>query len=110
VSWVKMGRDGAGACLRAGCDDLGGTLMNESISRAAGAAHGEEFPPAEMEALITGLGRGAAQRTTLYRAAPGERRQASFAAAALAPPVQTPATAPRRRAAPRAALTAPAPG
>jgi FO synthase len=112
VSWVKMGRDGAGACLRAGCDDLGGTLMNESISRAAGAAHGEEFPPAEMEALISGLGRGAAQRTTLYRAAPGERRQASFAAAALAPPLQTPAAAQRRRppAAATAAPTAPPPG
>jgi FO synthase len=114
VSWVKMGRDGAGAgaCLRAGCDDLGGTLMNESISRAAGAAHGEEFPPAEMEALISGLGRGAAQRTTLYRAAPADRRQASFAAAALAPPVQTPATAQRRRppAAATAAPTAPAHG
>jgi FO synthase len=110
VSWVKMGGDGAGACLRAGCDDLGGTLMNESISRAAGAAHGEEFPPDEMEALIAGLGRGAAQRTTLYRAVPSERREASLAAAALAPPVQTPATAHRRRAAATAAPNAPASG
>jgi FO synthase len=95
VSWVKMGRDGARACLQAGCDDLGGTLMNESISRAAGAAHGQELPPDRMEALIAQAGRPAAQRTTLYAPAPAERRQASQGAAALAPVVQTPA---RRRA------------
>ena len=45
TSWVKMGPEGAAACLRAGANDIGGTLMNESITRAAGASHGQEFPP-----------------------------------------------------------------
>jgi FO synthase len=85
VSWVKLGADGAAACLDAGANDLGGTLMNESISRAAGTVHGEEFPPQAMEALICGLGRTPRQRTTLYRDAPAERRTASFAAPPLAP-------------------------
>ena len=48
ASWVKMGRSAA-ACLQAGANDLGGTLMNESISRAAGSVHGEEMPPEAME-------------------------------------------------------------
>ncbi|HET9664030.1 MAG TPA: 5-amino-6-(D-ribitylamino)uracil--L-tyrosine 4-hydroxyphenyl transferase CofH [Burkholderiales bacterium] len=66
VSWVKMGPAGAKACLDAGVNDLGGTLMNESISRAAGAAHGQEFAPAAMEALIRSAGRRPRVRTTLY--------------------------------------------
>ena len=45
TSWVKMGPEGVAACLQAGANDLGGTLMNESISRAAGTEHGQEFPP-----------------------------------------------------------------
>ena len=49
TSWVKMGPDGAALCLNAGANDLGGTLMNESISRAAGTQHGQEFPPEAME-------------------------------------------------------------
>ena len=85
VSWVKMGPQGAAACLDAGANDLGGTLMNESISRAAGASHGQEFPPEAMEDLARGLGRPAAQRTTLYRDVPAERVSASFAAPAIAP-------------------------
>ena len=52
VSWVKLGPDGAAACLAAGANDLGGTLMNESISRAAGTEHGQEFAPERMDALI----------------------------------------------------------
>ena len=52
TSWVKMGPEGAALCLNAGANDLGGTLMNESISRAAGTQHGQEFPPEAMEALI----------------------------------------------------------
>jgi FO synthase len=91
VSWVKMGADGARACLRSGADDLGGTLMNESISRAAGAAHGQEFDPAAMEALIASVGRRPSQRTTLYADAPLERRRAARTAAVLAPVIQTPA-------------------
>jgi FO synthase len=91
VSWVKMGVDGARACLRSGADDLGGTLMNESISRAAGAAHGQELESAAMEVLIASVGRRPSQRTTLYADAPLERRRAARTAAALAPVIQTPA-------------------
>jgi FO synthase len=93
TSWVKMGPDGAKLCLNAGANDLGGTLMNESISRAAGTQHGQEFPPAAMEALISAIGRTPRQRTTSYGAVSNERRAASFDAAELAPVVQTP---PRR--------------
>jgi FO synthase len=94
VSWVKMGEEGVRACLAAGVDDLGGTLMNESISRAAGTTHGQEMPPARMEAVIRGAGRVPAQRTTLYGTPPEERIAASFAAAPLTPPVNDP---PHRR-------------
>lgn len=66
TSWVKMGHAGAIACLNSGCNDLGGTLMNESISRAAGAAHGQETPPAKMIELIRTAGRIPKQRSTLY--------------------------------------------
>jgi FO synthase len=88
-SWVKMGPEGAALCLTAGANDLGGTLMNESISRAAGTQHGQEFPPEAMEALIRSIGRIPQQRDTLYRPVPAARRAASFGAAALAPVVQT---------------------
>jgi FO synthase len=91
VSWVKMGLDGVRACLQSGADDLGGTLMNESISRAAGASHGQELEPVAMEALVASVGREAAQRTTLYAAATTERHRAGREAAALAPVIQTPA-------------------
>ena len=87
ASWVKLGVDGAQAALRAGANDLGGTLMNESISRAAGASHGEEMPPERMEVAIRALGRVPRQRTTLYGEAPRERRRASLAAAPLSRPV-----------------------
>jgi FO synthase len=95
VSWVKLGPDGAAACLDAGANDLGGTLMNESISRAAGTEHGQEFSPEQMDALIASLGRTPRQRTTLYRAAPNERCAASYRAAALAPLVTQRAGRPR---------------
>jgi FO synthase len=92
VSWVKLGPDGVAAALRAGVNDLGGTLMNESISRSAGAEHGQEFPPEQMEALIRSAGRIPRQRTTLYGEVPEERRLASFGAAPLGeawnPPVK----------------------
>jgi FO synthase len=101
VSWVKLGAAGAAACLAAGANDLGGTLMNESISRAAGNEHGEELPPEAMEALIRRSGRRPAQRTTLYRPVDEERRRASLGAPPLAPVVFTPV--PRRTAAPAAA-------
>ena len=66
VSWVKCGLDGCREILQAGANDLGGTLMNESISRAAGAAHGQEVTPAEMQATIRSIGRLPARRTTTY--------------------------------------------
>jgi len=93
TSWVKMGPQGAQACLAAGANDLGGTLMNESITRAAGAAFGQELPPQAMEALIGALGRDPYQRTTVYGRAPAERVEASFRAAPLTEPVNA---APRR--------------
>ncbi|MCG8545036.1 MAG: 5-amino-6-(D-ribitylamino)uracil--L-tyrosine 4-hydroxyphenyl transferase CofH [Alphaproteobacteria bacterium] len=92
TSWVKMGPEGVQACLNAGANDIGGTLMNETITRAAGAAHGEELPPAEAEALIRSIGRSPRQRTTLYEDAPAARRAAAFDAAPLAPVNLTPAT------------------
>src|SRR6185503_8830049 len=66
ASWVKMGPAGVRACLNAGVNDLGGTLMNESISRAAGASHGQEMTADMMEALIRSADRTPRQRTTLY--------------------------------------------
>jgi FO synthase len=85
TSWVKMGPVGAAACLNAGANDLGGTLMNESITRAAGAEHGQEMPPERMHEFIEGLGRIPGQRTTFYGAATAERIAASFGAPELAP-------------------------
>jgi FO synthase len=90
VSWVKLGPEGVAAALRAGVNDLGGTLMNESISRSAGAQHGQEFPPERMEELIRSAGRVPRQRTTLYDDAAEERRLASFGAAVLAEPWNPP--------------------
>ncbi len=87
ASWVKLGLDGAAAALRAGANDLGGTLMNESISRAAGAEHGQELPPERMEEAIVALGRVPSQRTTLYGDAPEARCAASFGALPLAEPL-----------------------
>jgi FO synthase len=85
TSWVKMGPQGAAACLEAGANDLGGTLMNESITRAAGASHGQEMPPEAMESLIRSLGREPWQRTTLYRSVPPGRVEASIGALPLLP-------------------------
>jgi FO synthase len=90
TSWVKMGPEGAALCLNAGANDMGGTLMNESISRAAGTQHGQEYPPGEMERLIGALVRTPVQRDTLYRPVGNERRVVSFNAAELEPIVQTP--------------------
>jgi FO synthase len=70
TSWVKMGPNGAGVALESGANDLGGTLMNESITRAAGASFGQEMPPEAMGALIGGIGRTPRRRTTLYGTPP----------------------------------------
>ncbi len=96
ASWVKLGEAGVAELLGAGVNDLGGTLMNESISRAAGTQHGQELAPPQMEALIGSSGRTPRQRTTLYRDVSTERRRTSFFAAPLAAPVQTPFAAHRQ--------------
>ena len=66
VSWVKTGVTGAQQVLRAGANDLGGTLMDENISRAAGAAHGQELDDTEFRRIVEPIGRTLEQRTTLY--------------------------------------------
>jgi FO synthase len=90
VSWVKLGPGGVKAVLAAGANDIGGTLMNESISRAAGAGFGQEMPPERMEAMIRDAGRVPRQRTTLYATPDAERVAASFGAPPLAEPVNPP--------------------
>jgi FO synthase len=90
VSWVKMGVDGAQTCLQAGANDLGGTLMNESISRAAGTQHGQEMPPTRMDELIRGADRIPKQRTTLYGTPHPDRTTASYTAPELSAVVLTP--------------------
>jgi FO synthase len=87
ASWVKLGMDGARVALRSGANDLGGTLMNESISRAAGAAHGQEASPEQLEEAIRSVGRTPAQRTTLYGSPDRERMRRSFGAPPLREPV-----------------------
>ena len=87
ASWVKLGPEGTRRALAAGVNDLGGTLMNESISRSAGAAFGQEMPPERMVELIRSAGRVPRQRTTLYGDAPEERVRASFGAEPLAEPL-----------------------
>ncbi len=66
ASWVKLGLDGGTRLLDVGCNDLGGTLMDENISRAAGAAHGQLATPDELEAAIRAAGRTPARRNTVY--------------------------------------------
>ena len=91
ASWVKMGPRGVVECLKAGVNDIGGTLMNESITRAAGASFGEELPPGDMQALILAAGRIPRQRSTSYGQPPEEQMQRSFRAGALQPTIRTPA-------------------
>jgi len=83
TSWVKMGEKGVIACLQAGANDLGGTLMNESITRAAGANYGQEWPPAMIEQTIKSISRTPRMRTTLYQDAPDPRRKLAFNAVKL---------------------------
>ena len=90
ASWVKLGPAGLGFVLDGGVNDLGGTLMNESISRAAGTQHGQEFSPRAMENLILSVGRTPRQRTTLYETVDPAQRLISLNARALTLPIQTP--------------------
>jgi FO synthase len=67
ASWVKLGQAGVRQLLSAGVNDLGGTLMDETISRAAGASHGQGMSRDGFEAVVEPLGRTLIERTTLYR-------------------------------------------
>ena len=89
TSWVKMGKQGALACLNAGANDLGGTLMNESITRAAGGLNGQELSPPEMEQLITSIDRIPRQRNTLYQEPEPAQREKSYRADGLSKIVNT---------------------
>ena len=101
ASWVKLGPAGTREALRAGVNDVGGTLMNESISRSAGALYGQEMLPERMEALIRSAGRVPRQRTTLYEEPSEERIRASFGAAPLLEPLNPPVKDARLVAPPR---------
>ncbi|MBY6189867.1 5-amino-6-(D-ribitylamino)uracil--L-tyrosine 4-hydroxyphenyl transferase CofH [Microbulbifer agarilyticus] len=104
TSWVKMGEAGIAACLNSGANDLGGTLMNETITRSAGAAHGQEKTPTCMEALIQRMGRAPEQRTTTYGEVPTERVRASFVAVPLRDVVNTPVSTRKRSCGPKRTL------
>ena len=91
TSWVKMGPEGAAACLDAGANDLGGTLMNESITRAAGARRTARNCRPRRWSDHPRLGRDAVAAHDALSSAPAERQRASFDAAPLAPPIDTPA-------------------
>ena len=92
ASWTKLGHDGVRACLRAGVNDLGGTLMNETITRAAGASHGQETSPEEMEEIIRSAGRTPKQRGTAYGEVSEVQTARSFGAKTLIEPIYTSAT------------------
>jgi FO synthase len=66
TSWVKLGDEGTAEMLRSGANDLGGTLMEETISRMAGSSFGSRRSAADLVSLAAGIGRPARQRTTLY--------------------------------------------
>ena len=91
TSWVKLGTEGTRAMLRAGVNDLGGTLMEETISRMAGSEHGSVKTPAEIEEIATGIGRPVRQRTTKYGLVDPERVELSHKAF-TAPPKLLPLT------------------
>jgi FO synthase len=91
TSWVKMGTDGAAFCLRAGANDLGGTLMNESITRAAGGVNGQELGPARIEAVAAAVppppaARCASERPSMatHNLPPGRTRRRSASPRRLA--------------------------
>jgi FO synthase len=80
TSWVKLGTEGAARMLRSGANDLGGTLMEETISRMAGSSYGSYRSIQELEAIAALAGRPARQRTTTYGEVPTERIAAGRAA------------------------------
>lgn len=87
ASWVKMGPKGAIDCLNAGANDLGGSLMNESITRAAGSEHGQELTAPRLERMIVDAGRTPRQRTTFYGDVADERRQLAMSGEEIEPAI-----------------------
>ncbi|WP_128980569.1 bifunctional FO biosynthesis protein CofGH [Streptomyces roseicoloratus] len=79
TSWVKLGAEGAAEMLRSGANDLGGTLMEETISRMAGSSYGSYRSIRDLEAIAEAAGRPARPRTTLYGEVPEERQRAARA-------------------------------
>jgi FO synthase len=75
TSWVKLGVDGTRTMLQGGADDLGGTLMEETISRMAGSEHGSLKSVDELDEIASGVGRPMRQRTTTYGEVPAERQE-----------------------------------
>ncbi len=97
VSWPKLGAEGALRVLMCGANDLGGTLMNESISRSAGALHGQCLGVEEMHTLIRSTGRIPRQRTTLYETATADRRADLAGGVPILPVINQPVRAFRHR-------------
>jgi FO synthase len=93
TSWVKLGTDGSRLMLAGGADDLGGTLMEETISRMAGSQHGSLKTVDELEEIAIGAGRPVKQRTTTYGEVPEARRLLAREATAAMNPVNAPASA-----------------
>jgi FO synthase len=89
-SWVKLGDDGCRDVLTGGVNDLGGTLMEETISRMAGAGHGSYKTISQLRAITDSLGRPLRQRTTTYGDPPPERLAAAAASDGVTPAVRTP--------------------
>jgi len=96
ASWVKIGVVGIADSILAGCDDVGGSLMNESITRAAGAVHGQEWSPDSITSTLAEQGFEPWHRTTLYLHAPADRARAAVSALALAPIHNTPVSSHRQ--------------
>jgi len=84
-SWVKLGAAGCRTMLAGGVNDLGGTLMEETISRMAGSQHGSRRSVAELEEIATGAGRPVRQRSTTYGEVDPERRAAALHAGGRTP-------------------------
>jgi len=92
VSWVKLGPQGARVMLRGGADDLGGTLMEETISRMAGSPHGSAQTVGQLDAIAAGIGRPARQRTTTYGEVPDEVRRRALSRAGVPADLARPST------------------
>ena len=89
-SWVKLGDEGCRDVLRGGVNDLGGTLMEETISRMAGADHGSYKTISQLRAIAEPLGRPMRQRTTTYGEVPAERQAAAAASDGVCASVRSP--------------------